>query len=78
MIGKDHWVNRDLLKSFILECQDFEDGGFADRQGDVADVFHTLFGLAALSLLGYPGLKEIDPRYCMTVDVVERFMNGRK
>jgi geranylgeranyl transferase type-2 subunit beta len=36
-------------------------GGIADRPGDMVDVFHTLFGLAGLSLLGFPGLKKVDP-----------------
>lgn len=36
-------------------------GGLADRPGDMVDVFHTNFGLAGLSLLGYPGLEEVDP-----------------
>jgi len=27
----------------------------------MVDVFHTVFGIAGLSLLKYPGLAEIDP-----------------
>lgn len=33
----------------------------ADRPGDAVDVFHTVFGIAGLSLIGYPGLKPVDP-----------------
>ena len=40
-------------QDFILACQDHDDGGIADRPGNVADVFHTFFGIAGLSLLGY-------------------------
>lgn len=36
-------------------------GGIADRPGDMVDVYHTVFGIAGLSLLGFPGLKEVDP-----------------
>ena len=36
-------------------------GGIADRPGDMVDVFHTNFGLAGLSLLGFQGLEPIDP-----------------
>lgn len=77
MIGKLHWVNGDKLTRFILECQvkafpnvytcptDAEKdpvvGGLADRPGDMVDVFHTHFGIAGLSLLGFPGLEEVDP-----------------
>ena len=35
-------------------------GGIADRPGDMVDVWHTCFGIAALSLLGYPGLAPVD------------------
>ena len=42
-------------------CKDLEQGGIADRPGDMVDVFHTVFGLAGLSLLGYPGLTPVDP-----------------
>lgn len=51
--------------------QDPDAGGIADRPGNVADVFHTLFGLAGLSLLGFPGLVDIDPVYCMPASVIE-------
>ena len=42
--------------------QDPERGGIADRPNDMPDVFHTVFGIAGLSLLGYPGLREVDPK----------------
>ncbi|KAI9892842.1 MAG: hypothetical protein M1814_001001 [Vezdaea aestivalis] len=61
MIGKLDWIDGDKLKSFILQCQDPKAGGFADRPGDMVDVFHTVFGVAGLSLLGYPGLEAVDP-----------------
>ncbi|XP_074605601.1 geranylgeranyl transferase type-2 subunit beta-like [Brevipalpus obovatus] len=51
MLGRLHWINRNKLVTFILECQDEDDGGFGDRPGDFADAFHTLFGLAGISLL---------------------------
>lgn len=51
-------------------------------------MFHTIFGLAGsctgtneveninrdagLSLLGYPGLVDIDPVYCMPAEVMEK------
>ena len=41
------------------------------------DVYHTFFGVAGLSLMGYEGLKPIDPMYALPVDVVERVFEGR-
>lgn len=41
--------------------QDPEAGGFADRPGNMVDVYHTHFAIAGLSLLKYAGLQEVDP-----------------
>ena len=77
MIDRLHWIDASKLTLFILQCQvcseqptkkpitnelkDLERGGIADRAGDAVDVFHTHFGIAGLSLLGYPGLAPVDP-----------------
>ncbi|KAL8899831.1 MAG: hypothetical protein Q9207_005997 [Kuettlingeria erythrocarpa] len=61
MIGKLHWIDKRKLTDYILACQDQDVGGIADRPGDMVDVFHTVFGIAGLSLIGYPGLEEVDP-----------------
>ncbi|KAJ3004001.1 hypothetical protein HKX48_001468 [Thoreauomyces humboldtii] len=71
VLDRIHWINKDSLTAFILRSQDSETGGIADRPGDYPDVFHTHFGLCGLSLLGYPGLQPVDPRYCMPKDVVD-------
>lgn len=76
MIGRLHWIDREAVVGFILECQDEEGGGIADRKGNVADVFHTVFGIAGLSLMGYEGLAEVDPAYCMTKEVTRRVLGG--
>ncbi|RPB27381.1 rab geranylgeranyltransferase beta subunit [Terfezia boudieri ATCC MYA-4762] len=72
MIDRLHYIDRDNLIAFILSCQDPERGGIADRPNDMPDVFHTVFGVAGLSLLGYPGLREVDPKYCMPTDVIKK------
>ena len=51
MIGRRDWIDEKALETFILNCQDPEDGGISDRPGNTVDVFHSFFGLAALSLL---------------------------
>ena len=76
MIGKTHWVDRDALIRFILKSQDAEKGGISDRPGDMVDVFHTVFGLTGLSLLGYPGLEPVDPVYCMPTSTVKRIFGA--
>jgi geranylgeranyl transferase type-2 subunit beta len=62
MLGKLNWIDGKKLETYILNCQDPEKGGFSDRPGNMVDVFHTVFGLAGLSLFSYPGLEDIDPR----------------
>jgi len=72
MIDRLHWIDSSRLSSFILRCQDPEMGGIADRPGNMVDVFHTLFGAAGLSLLGHPGLEEVDAVYCMPRKILRR------
>ncbi|KAJ8917507.1 hypothetical protein NQ315_005556 [Exocentrus adspersus] len=72
MLGRLHWIDGNALKTYILACQDTETGGFADRPGDVADPYHTVFGLAGLSLLGHKALQKVNPTYCMPQHVIDR------
>jgi geranylgeranyl transferase type-2 subunit beta len=74
MLERLHWIDGESLARFILRCQDEEGGGIADRPGDMVDVFHTVFGVAGLSLLGYEGLEEVDPVYCMPRAVTKRVL----
>jgi geranylgeranyl transferase type-2 subunit beta len=61
MIDRLHWLDKQKLAHFILQCQDPDQGGISDRPDDMVDVFHTHFGVAGLSLLGHPGVLEVDP-----------------
>jgi geranylgeranyl transferase type-2 subunit beta len=38
----------------------------------MADVYHTFFGIAGLSLMGQQGLAAIDPTYALPVKTVQR------
>jgi geranylgeranyl transferase type-2 subunit beta len=53
ILGRDSWIDSAALCEFILECQDETGGGIADRPLDVPDIFHTYFGIAGFSLLGF-------------------------
>ncbi|KAJ2823879.1 Rab geranylgeranyltransferase [Coemansia sp. 'formosensis'] len=74
ILDRVHWIDRSRLCGFILSAQDTDAGGIADRPGDVADVYHTCFGIAGLSLAGYSDypLVDVDPVYCMPVNMIER------
>ncbi|XWS68532.1 hypothetical protein CRYUN_Cryun04dG0098500 [Craigia yunnanensis] len=41
MIERVHWIDKEKLVKFILDCQDVENGGISDRPDDVVDVFRT-------------------------------------
>ncbi|RLU17523.1 hypothetical protein DMN91_009758 [Ooceraea biroi] len=73
ILGRLQWLDKEAITNYILSCQDVETGGFSDRPGDMVDPFHTLFGLAALSLLDeeFP-LKPINPTYCMPEYIIDR------
>ncbi|KAF9650999.1 rab geranylgeranyltransferase [Thelephora ganbajun] len=72
ILNKLNWINSEKLSEFILSAQDPDSGGISDRPNNMVDVFHTLFGVAGLSLIGYPGLDDIDPVYCMPKSVIEK------
>ena len=71
MLDRLHYLDFPSLQTFILSCQDPTDGGFSDRPGDTADVFHTLFGIAGLSLLGYEQLADVDAKFCMPKRLID-------
>ena len=50
-----------LLVYLTSVFQDPGMGGIADRPGDMVDVFHTVFGIAGLSLLKFTDLQTVDP-----------------
>ncbi|KAJ8979381.1 hypothetical protein NQ317_003080 [Molorchus minor] len=72
ILGRLNWIDANSLKTFIMACQDIETGGFADRPGDIADPFHTCFGIAAMSLLGHDSIQQVNPTYCMPQHVIDR------
>ena len=80
ILGRSDWIDKPLLKDFILKCQNEEDGGIADRPGNMSDVFHTYFGIAGLCMLDHfegegPAKMEynqIHPSFALPVYVCEK------
>ncbi|AGO12098.1 AaceriAEL268Wp [[Ashbya] aceris (nom. inval.)] len=73
ILGKADWIDHEKLGEFILASQDPKSGGISDRPENQVDVFHTLFGIAGLSLMKHDGLVPIDPIYCMPYDITQKF-----
>lgn len=72
IIGKTQTIDHEKLVKFILACQDDEQGGFSDRPGNMVDPYHTMFGVASLSLIScriggrLNGLlKPVSPIFCL-------------
>eukprot|EP00826_Nyctotherus_ovalis_P063836 TRINITY_DN9360_c0_g7_i1.p1 TRINITY_DN9360_c0_g7~~TRINITY_DN9360_c0_g7_i1.p1 ORF type:complete len:325 (-),score=90.37 TRINITY_DN9360_c0_g7_i1:118-1092(-) len=72
IIERQNWFNKKSLIDFIMKCQNEEEGGISDRQGNQVDVFHTFFGTAAMSLMGHPGLLEVNPVFVITVPLIKK------
>ena len=65
--------DRDTLHFLFCVRLYLQGGGISDRPGDMCDPFHTLFGIAGVSLLGAdPRLQEVNPVLCMPESVVQR------
>ena len=47
-------------------------GGFGKFPGDLPDLYHSYLGLAALSLAGGSGIKELDPGMCVSKEASTR------
>lgn len=74
VMGRVSWIDSAALIRYILSCQDVDDGGIADKPGNWPDVYHTFFGVAGLSLLGYLDvpLNKINPVFAMPPEVIRR------
>jgi len=73
ILGRLHWIDQDKLANFVMASQDSETGGISDRPGDLPDPFHTLFGVAGLSLLNCDKrLEKVNPVFCMPQVIIDR------
>lgn len=65
-------------RAFLLEKTQHIIGGFGKNAGSPPDVGHACLGLAALSTMGDPGLKKLDPALCVSVETVGKVEKARK
>lgn len=80
VLNKHTWINKNALCKYILLCQDTTKGGISDNPDCQPDIYHTFFGLAALSLvdnLKKPSerkfnLREIHPVYAIPSKIVKK------
>ena len=72
MIEREEWIDFNALRDYVLRCQDTETGGIADRPGNEVDVFHTFFGLTALSMMEHYDMLKIDHVYAIPVETIKK------
>ncbi|ELA41501.1 uncharacterized protein VICG_01485 [Vittaforma corneae ATCC 50505] len=63
-ILESEYINLEKLQEFIFSCEG-DEGGFSDRPGNEPDLYHLMFSLASLSLLGNKKLDNIDPGFAI-------------
>lgn len=62
LLESSQFINKDMCYKYLLNVtQNQIIGGFAKTDADDPDPYHAYLGLAALSLLNFQGLKELDP-----------------
>ena len=69
MLQAEDKICQEGLKESILKCQELS-GGIADKEENDPDVFHTFFGLGAISLVNKKSkdieIDEISARYAIS------------
>lgn len=63
MIGCN-FINLKELENFIFSCEG-PNGGFSDRKGNECDLYHLMFSLVSLSIIGGHDLLKIDCGFAM-------------
>ncbi|KAK5991770.1 Geranylgeranyl transferase type-1 subunit beta-like protein [Cladobotryum mycophilum] len=65
-------------RNYILEITQHRIGGFSKAVGGPPDIYHSYLGLAALSMMGEPDLKELDVGLCCSKESVRRIERARE
>ncbi len=73
ILGALGLANDELSKGFSMSCQSAI-GGLSKCVDNHPDVLHTYLGLAGLSLMGAPGMQEVDPCLNMTKRAAKGFL----
>ncbi|TRY50892.1 Rab geranylgeranyl transferase beta / prenyltransferase alpha/alpha toroid fold containing protein [Cryptosporidium tyzzeri] len=70
-LGRANYIDKNLLEEYIFCSEDISKGGFSDRPGNVSDVFHTFFGISALSLIRFDAIDNIiSPIFAVPLNLV--------
>jgi geranylgeranyl transferase type-1 subunit beta len=76
LLGCQDLLDHQPLRSFILTCQSPK-GGFSKAPGVYADMLHSFYSLAWLSLSGEPGLHPLNATFGIRQDRVDKLLKSR-
>ena len=77
ILGKQHLIDQEHLRHYLLTKVQHPIGGFGKAVGDPPDILHAYLGLATLSLLGKDRVKPVDPTLCISTEAVGRISRLR-
>lgn len=77
-LGQADLVHRPAARRFMLDKTQHFIGGFGKHAGSPPDIQHTFFGVAALSVMGDPAMKPVDPALAVTTDTVRNIEKARR
>lgn len=72
MIGKTSLIDTEGTRRWLIEKTQHMIGGFGKEPGYPPDIYHSYLGLAALSIVGTPGLKKLDAALCISEDAKDK------
>lgn len=91
---KTRLVSTNAIRRFLIEKTQHRIGGFGKCPGDppgislhvhrrsnsdkAVDIYHSYLGLAALAIMKEPGIKQLDPILCISVEQKECIVRLRK
>jgi len=78
ILGQGKLIYTESVRHFLLDQTQHRIGGFGKKPGHPPDLYHSYLGLATLAMMKEPGLKEVDPVLCASIETKEKIENTIK
>jgi geranylgeranyl transferase type-1 subunit beta len=72
IVGQGKLIDSESARRFLLDHTQHRIGGFGKEPGYPPDLYHSYLGLATLAMMKEPGIKEVDPVLCASIETKER------
>lgn len=77
MLSPETLVATTPARNFLLHKTEHIIGGFSKWPGGPPDVLHAYLGLAALDIMGEPGMKPFDAALCVSTETTDKIQKAR-